>query len=156
MNRPLPDWSDARERFDSHVQRAGPDECWPWTAYRNQWGRGTFGLTGPDGVSGMYLAPRVAWALAHDEDPGDLNVLHSCDRPECVNPAHLRLGTPRDNAQDAIDRGRHHLASRTHCPKGHPYDADNTRRVGPRRFCKECGRVDALRRYYAKKGVEGA
>lgn len=32
---------------------------------------------------------------------------HSCDRPPCVSPAHLRWGTVSDNVQDCADRGRH-------------------------------------------------
>lgn len=33
-------------------------------------------------------------------------VLHSCDNPPCVNPAHLRVGTGSENQQDAWDRKR--------------------------------------------------
>jgi len=38
--------------------------------------------------------------------PNGLHVLHSCDNPRCCNPAHLHLGTPRDNTQEAVKRGR--------------------------------------------------
>jgi DNA invertase Pin-like site-specific DNA recombinase len=33
-------------------------------------------------------------------------VLHSCDVTNCVNPAHLRLGTAKENTKDMVDRGR--------------------------------------------------
>lgn len=34
-------------------------------------------------------------------------VLHSCDNPACCNPSHLFIGTPRDNTQDSLKKGRH-------------------------------------------------
>jgi hypothetical protein len=36
----------------------------------------------------------------------DLQVLHSCDNRVCININHLRLGTPQDNMDDKMRRGR--------------------------------------------------
>jgi DNA invertase Pin-like site-specific DNA recombinase len=33
-------------------------------------------------------------------------ILHSCDNPPCVNPAHLRTGTDAENMRDVAERKR--------------------------------------------------
>ncbi len=37
--------------------------------------------------------------------PDGLYVLHSCDEPKCVNPAHLRTGTQKNNMEDRKKAG---------------------------------------------------
>ena len=32
--------------------------------------------------------------------------MHTCDNPECCNPAHLRIGTQRENIADMHTKGR--------------------------------------------------
>lgn len=54
----------------------------------------------------MVRGHRVAYALAVGAVPAGLGVLHSCDRPACVRPEHLRVGTAADNARDRVARGR--------------------------------------------------
>lgn len=90
------------ERFWSKVNRTdNPDECWNWTAATNEKG---YGLIAVD--RRMIRAHRISYELNSGSDPGDLNVLHSCDNPGCVNPAHLFLGTQLDNMIDKTKKGR--------------------------------------------------
>jgi len=39
----------------------------------------------------LVLVHRLAWRLYRGPIPVGLGVLHSCDVPACVNPAHLFL-----------------------------------------------------------------
>ncbi len=39
-------------------------------------------------------------------------MLHSCDVRSCVNPKHLKIGTPLENSRDMIAKGRIRLGSK--------------------------------------------
>lgn len=85
----------------------------------------------------MKRAHRVAWRLVNGPIPEGMWVLHHCDNPSCVNPKHLFLGTPKDNAQDMIKKGR---------------QGDNRgENAGGAKLTAED--VRAIRREYARGGV---
>lgn len=92
------------ERFWSRVTVGGPNECWIWNGATTGHPRIAYGRFRYYGKTTM--AHHVPLLLEGEEITGDTRVLHRCDNPLCVNPAHLFLGTQADNIQDMIEKGR--------------------------------------------------
>lgn len=93
----------AEVRFFKRVKKT--DGCWIWQGGRDTDGYGVF----MGEVMGTVLrrAHRFSWSFHNNRTiPPNMEILHSCDVPECVNPDHLSLGTTAENQQDKWKKGR--------------------------------------------------
>jgi len=90
------------ERLQLHSTRDERTGCLLWTGktYRDL----PYGRLGID--RRQHVAHRVAWEIANGPVPAGQIVRHRCDNPQCIEPAHLELGTQADNMQDMISRRR--------------------------------------------------
>ncbi len=94
----------AEQRF--FAQAVKSEGCWSWSASKDKDG---YGMFRGDVLGVMYArAHRFSWAF-HNQTaiPDGSIVCHSCDNPQCCNPAHLRLGTHEDNQRERRSKGRH-------------------------------------------------
>lgn len=91
---------DLKAKFAARIEKT--PTCWLWAGAKGHFG---YGVLKHDGK--QVYAHRVAWRLSHGEIQNGQCVLHKCDTPACVNPAHLFLGTKADNARDRDAKGRH-------------------------------------------------
>jgi hypothetical protein len=80
--------------------------CWLYHGWRNNKGYGMIGDAAGGHRYRHQLAHRIAYELTVGVIPDGKNVLHHCDVPLCVNPAHLYIGTQKENVRDMITRGR--------------------------------------------------
>jgi hypothetical protein len=92
-----------QERFWPRVDRDGPGGCWSWTGAK---GRKGYGHVSVRRLPVKGLAHRLSYLIHKGEFDPDLEIMHDCDNPSCVNPDHLRAGTHDENMKDAALRGR--------------------------------------------------
>jgi hypothetical protein len=86
------------------------DECWEYQGKCAGSG-GHIRIRRDD--TARILAHRLAWEAHYAEPiPDGLCVLHHCDNPKCFNPAHLFLGTIKDNVHDMMRKGRNRPPSK--------------------------------------------
>lgn len=137
--------------FWEHVQRTHDHGCWLWTGPTDRKGYGRWRRT---------LAHRESWARANGPICGGKWILHHCDNPPCVNPAHLYPGTVVENVRDAVTRGRvYHPPRKTHCLRGHVLEGDNLSTVNNQgrqvQRCRQCENERSARRQREARQARG-
>lgn len=82
------------ERFWAKVEKT--DTCWNWTDAKS-----------PDGYGRIFvqrskpqLAHRFSYELVNGPVPTGMQVDHTCHNRACVNPAHLRVVTRKQNMEN--------------------------------------------------------
>lgn len=121
-------------RFLGSISFAKADECWLWTRPVNRGGYGKLQLGGARGHH--VFAHRISYELTVGPIPQGAVVMHACDTPACVNPAHLSVGSHRDNAMDTFRKGRF-ASGDQHGMRLHPERRARGERHGMARLTEE-------------------
>ncbi len=133
------------DAFWRQVEKA--EGCWTWKGRKTTRGYGQ--VWNGKIWTGSH---RAAYEIAIGEIPAGMLICHRCDNPICVRPDHLFPGTPQDNVDDMMAKGRARLvgrprANKTHCPNGHEFTEKNTAHWGSSgaRQCRKCNSAAVMR-----------
>lgn len=126
----------AQEKLLAHTKVRGAGDCWEWTGpkYRG------YGRIYHEGKN--WPAHRLMYVSVFGPIPKGMFACHKCDNRWCVNPNHIFLGSPKDNQQDAIRKGRKTVAKGIECPQA-KLDPEKVRRIRsmPHKTSIEVGRM---------------
>lgn len=125
----------AQQRFWSKVEKTRG--CWLWIGATSTKGYGRACVDGR-----FYQAHRLAYEWSKGLIPEGMQLNHLCRTRHCVNPAHLRPVTNRENslAPGSLSPSKAN-AERLTCAKGHNLTPENTYRKPSHpswRVCRTC------------------
>lgn len=75
--------------------------CWLWKGKVANNGYGQFQFR-----KKWYLVHRFFYETFYGQIDKDKVCRHKCDIRNCINPAHIEIGTQKQNMQDMVNRGR--------------------------------------------------
>lgn len=137
MGRRIGDQGTLLERLLSRVLVDEVTDCWIYQGGKNNIG---YGMIRDD--KKMRTTHRVSYEEHNNvKIPPGMCVCHTCDNPSCVNPAHLWLGSHKDNSKDMVAKGR-----------WKPFGTGMLGKKQPRTDCPHCNRNIANNVYFRFHG----
>lgn len=86
-------------------------ECWHCISHTKSKHRRNYPVIGR--YNRFLRMSRYVFWLENGHIDEEKYIMHQCDNPECINPNHLRLGSPQENTNDMIEKGRQKTRRRT-------------------------------------------
>lgn len=108
-------------------------ECILWAAGRAN-GYGCLRI----GISTSIRAYKFIYEWCIGVIPAGHDIHHSCGRQLCVNPSHLIAIPKSEHVKRTPNNPTTINMAKTHCPRGHEYNRNNTRIYRGYRYCRAC------------------
>lgn len=126
--------------------KAEKNGCIIWTGARNKAGYGHMKL-GNDYMD----THKLSYILNNNVEFSDLEglvVMHSCDNPSCINPAHLSAKTQKDNLADSKSKDRFQLGEKHYNSKLTEVDVIKIKNFlkEDKLTCRQIGRIFRVHR----------
>lgn len=132
----IPATWDLTARLDAGYEVDSASGCWLWTRTTQAEGYGHISSGGRTRLVHRLMYERYVGPI-----PSGLHLDHLCRTPACCNPDHLEAVTPGENIRRSPIAVTAVNGRKTHCPAGHPYSDENTRRLrNGGRACRACWR----------------
>lgn len=97
--------STPEDYLNQRLDKTG--SCWIFTSAKDRDGYGQCHAAKTAKQLGVTRAHQMAYKTWVGDIPEGYFVCHTCDNPSCCNPDHLFVGTPNDNVQDMVRKGRY-------------------------------------------------
>lgn len=121
------------ERFNSGWKQS--EECKLWQKFLDKDGYGQFYFRKKN-----RRVHRFAYYIAYGPIPKNMVVDHTCRNRNCVNAAHLRLVTTKQNSLENSNSVGAINKAKTRCKNGHNFD-----RFYGQRYCSICEKAKKKR-----------
>lgn len=95
---------------DSITENENGCKLWPLTLNDKGYGKISF-------ENKTCEAHRVIYRCFYGEITKGLVIRHLCNNPACINIKHLKIGSRKDNAQDAVKAGSYRVGEKHHSAK---------------------------------------
>jgi HNH endonuclease len=95
--------STLRERLLAKCEPVTESGCWIWIGATRPNGYGIMSIPLTRRIEGAH---RISYRIFRGPIPDGYVICHTCDVPQCVNPAHLFAATQLENIADSMRKGR--------------------------------------------------